>query len=128
MNRGYWLVGMAALGLVVMLGLAGVMGAWTLATAADAAQEGAPGATAPAAGNASDGYRTFGLALGAALAAGISIIGAGLAVGRVGSAAIGALAEKPEMMGRTIVFIGLAEGLGVLGFAIAVLLLLQIGK
>jgi V/A-type H+-transporting ATPase subunit K len=103
MNRGYWVMGMALLGLVVLLGLAGAMGVWSLAKAAEAGHEPGPAATAPASGVASDGYRTFGLALGAGLAAGLSIIGAGYAVARVGSAAIGALVEKPEMMGRTIV-------------------------
>ena len=97
------------------------MGVWSMAKAAEAGNEVGP---APAAGGL-DSYRTFGLALGAGFAAGLSIIGAGLAVGRVGSAAIGALAEKPEMMGRAIVFVGLAEGIGVLGFAIAVLLWLK---
>jgi V/A-type H+-transporting ATPase subunit K len=47
-------------------------------------------------------------------------------VAKVGSAALGAITEKPELMGRTVLFIGLAEGLAVLGFAIAILLWLKL--
>ncbi len=114
MNRGYRLMSMAWLVLAAMVIVTCVMGGWSLAKASGTE----PGPTA----TGQDSYRTFGLALGAGLAAGLSIIGAGLAIGRVGSAAIGALAEKPEMMGRAIVFVGLAEGIAVLGFAIAILL------
>jgi len=96
-------------------------------SAAFAAEPAAGEKAAPAAAAAQfDLYRVIGLSIGAALAAGISMVGAGIAIGRVGSAAIGALAEKPEMMGRTIVFIGLAEGLAIFGFVISILLLLKI--
>jgi len=47
-------------------------------------------------------------------------------VGRIGSAAVGALAEKPELLPKTILFVALAEGLAVLGFAIAMILLQKI--
>lgn len=68
-------------------------------------------------------YRTIGLGLAAALAVGLSILGAGYAVGRIGSAAIGAISEKPELLPRAILFVALGEGLAVLGFAVAMLLL-----
>ena len=68
-------------------------------------------------------YRTIGLAAAAALAVAVSILGAGYAVGRIGSAAVGALVEKPELLPRTILFVALAEGLAVLGFAFAMMLL-----
>jgi V/A-type H+-transporting ATPase subunit K len=71
-------------------------------------------------------YKTIGLAAAAAFAVGISILGAAYAVGRIGSAALGAAAEKPELLTRSIVFVALAEGLGVLGFAIAMMLLQKI--
>lgn len=70
--------------------------------------------------------RTVGLGLAAALAIGICTLGAGYAMARIGSAALGALAEKPELFTRCILFIALAEGLAVLGFAIAMLLLQKI--
>lgn len=61
--------------------------------------------------------------LGAALATGLSVLGAGYAVGIVGSAALGAIAEKPELFGRTLVFIGLAEGLAIYGLIVSILIL-----
>lgn len=71
-------------------------------------------------------YRTIGLGAAAAFAVAVSILGAGYAVGRIGSAAVGALTEKPELLPRTILFVALAEGLAVLGFAIAMMLLQRI--
>lgn len=71
-------------------------------------------------------YKTVGLGAAAAFAVAVSILGAGYAVGRIGSAAVGALAEKPELLPRTILFVALAEGLAVLGFAIAMMLLQKI--
>jgi V/A-type H+/Na+-transporting ATPase subunit K len=47
-------------------------------------------------------------------------------VGRIGAAALGAAAEKPELLIRSILFVALAEGLAVLGFAVAMLLLQKI--
>jgi V/A-type H+-transporting ATPase subunit K len=71
-------------------------------------------------------YRTVGLGAAAAFAVAVSILGAGYAVGRIGSAALGAAAEKPELLTRSILFVALAEGLAVLGFAIAMMLLQKI--
>ena len=71
-------------------------------------------------------YRTVGLGAAAALAVAVSILGAGYAVGRIGSAALGAAAEKPELLTRSILFVALAEGLAVLGFAIAMMLVQKI--
>ncbi len=59
----------------------------------------------------------------AAVATGASSIGAAYAVARVGSAAMGALAEKPELFGRLVIFIGLAEGIAIYGLIISVLIL-----
>lgn len=71
-------------------------------------------------------YRAVGLGAAAALSVGFSILGAGYAVGRIGSAAVGALVEKPELLPRTILFVALGEGLAVLGFAFAMMLLQKI--
>jgi len=71
-------------------------------------------------------WRAVGLGAAAAIAIGLSVLGAGYAVGRVGSAALGAAAEKPELLTRSILFVALAEGLAVLGFAIAMMLLQKI--
>ena len=70
-----------------------------------------------------DVYQTIGLGAAAAFAVGVSIIGAGYAVAKIGSAALGAAVEKPELLIRSLLFVALAEGLAVLGFAIAMMLI-----
>ena len=64
--------------------------------------------------------------LSAALATGASALGAAYAVARVGSAAVGALAEKPELLGRVLILVGLAEGIAIYGLIIAILILNQV--
>jgi V/A-type H+/Na+-transporting ATPase subunit K len=61
--------------------------------------------------------------LGAAIATGLAAIGAGIAVGVAGAAAIGAIAEKPELLGRTLIFVGLAEGIVIYGLIVSFLIL-----
>jgi V/A-type H+/Na+-transporting ATPase subunit K len=61
--------------------------------------------------------------IGAGLAVGLACIGSGYAVSRIGSAGIGAITEKPELMGKTLVFLGLAEGIAIYGLIIAVMIL-----
>ena len=62
----------------------------------------------------------------AALATGLSSLGAGIAVAGVGSAAIGALAEKPDLLGRALIMVGLAEGIAIYGLIISILILNRI--
>ena len=62
------------------------------------------------------------IAVAAAATMFFSVIGAGSAVGKVGAAALGAAAEKPEVLTKSILFVALAEGLCVLGFVIAIML------
>lgn len=68
-------------------------------------------------------YRMIGLGIAAAISVGLSVLGAGHAVGRIGSAAVGMIAEKPEMLPKAILFVALGEGLAILGFAFAMLLM-----
>jgi V/A-type H+/Na+-transporting ATPase subunit K len=65
--------------------------------------------------------------VGAALATGLSSLGAGFAVAKVGAAAVGALAEKPELFGRLLIFIGLAEGIAIYGLIVSILILNRLG-
>ncbi|MHA1214694.1 MAG: V-type ATP synthase subunit K [Candidatus Hodarchaeales archaeon] len=65
-----------------------------------------------------------GLGIGAGLAIGLAGLGAGLGLGTASSAAIGAISERPEVFGRTIIFVAFIEGIGVFGFVIAFLLYL----
>lgn len=61
--------------------------------------------------------------IGAAIAFGFGAIGAGIAIGNVGAAAMGAIAEKPEIASQALIFIALAEGLVVFGFITALMIL-----
>jgi len=61
--------------------------------------------------------------IGAAIAAGLASVGAAYAVAMVGSAAVGALTEKPELLGRLLILVGLAEGIAIYGLIVAVLIL-----
>ena len=89
---------------------------WSPVTAAEANPSGTP--LPPAALN-------WGF-VAAALATGLSSLGAGIAVAAVGSAAIGALAEKPELLGRALIMVGLAEGIAIYGLIISILILNRI--
>lgn len=61
--------------------------------------------------------------IGAAIAFGFGAIGAGIGIGNVGAAAMGAIAEKPEMAGQALIFVALAEGLVIFGFITALMIL-----
>ncbi len=63
----------------------------------------------------------------AALATGVSALGAAYAVAHVGSAAVGALAEKPELLGRVLILVGLAEGIAIYGLIVSILILNRLG-
>jgi V/A-type H+-transporting ATPase subunit K len=62
----------------------------------------------------------------AALSTGLAALAAGFAVARVGSAAVGAVAEKPELFGRVLVLVGLAEGIAIYGLIVSILILNRI--
>lgn len=65
-----------------------------------------------------------GLALiGIGLPTGLATIGAGIAVSSVGSASLAVITEKPEMFGRTLIYLGLAEGIAIYGLVVSILLL-----
>lgn len=61
--------------------------------------------------------------LGAAIAVTGSTIGAGIAVAYAGAAAMAAVSERPELFGRAMVIVGLAEGIAIYGLIIGVLLI-----
>ena len=69
----------------------------------------------------------MGLAIiGAGIPTGLSTIGAGIAVGPIGAASLAAITEKPETLGRTLIYLGLAEGIAIYGLVISILLLNRI--
>ncbi|WP_228000283.1 ATP synthase subunit C [Nocardia australiensis] len=61
--------------------------------------------------------------LGAAISVAGSSIGAAIAVSYTGAAALAALSERPELFGRAMVIVGLAEGIAIYGLIVAVILI-----
>ncbi len=104
--------GFNAFNFIIGFMAAGLMMVWlaspSAVLAAGAAQAGAV-----------DQYAT----LAAALSTGLASIGAGIAVGGSGAAAVGATAEKPESFGRSLIFVGLSEGIAIYGLMISFIIL-----
>ncbi len=65
----------------------------------------------------------FGKYIGAGLAIGLAALGAGIGIGSAGAAAIASAVEDPKSKTWGLVIVALAEGLAVLGFALAILIL-----
>jgi V/A-type H+-transporting ATPase subunit K len=69
----------------------------------------------------------MGLAIiGAGIPTALSTIGAGIAVGPIGAASLAAITEKPENLGRSLIYLGLAEGIAIYGLVVSILLLNRI--
>ena len=64
--------------------------------------------------------------LAAAIATGLACIGSGIAVAVVASSAVGAISENPSLLGKTIIFAGLAEGIAIYGLIISIMILNKI--
>ena len=71
---------------------------------------------------ASSGSNTTAL-LGAGIAVAGSTIGAGIAVAYTGAAALAAMSERPEVFGRAMVIVGLAEGIAIYGLIVAIIVI-----
>ena len=63
--------------------------------------------------------------IAAAIAVGLSCIAGGIAVGQIGTAAMGAMSENPELSGKALPYAGLAEGICLWGFLVALLILVM---
>lgn len=61
--------------------------------------------------------------IGAAIAVAGSSIGAGIAVAYTGAAALAAVSERPEIFGRAMVIVGLAEGIAIYGLIVAIIII-----
>lgn len=61
--------------------------------------------------------------LAAAIAIAGSSIGAAIAVAYTGAAALAAMSERPELFGRAMVIVGLAEGIAIYGLIVAIILI-----
>jgi V/A-type H+-transporting ATPase subunit K len=86
---------------------------------------GAERATAEAKGSVvkREPSETIAFAISVAVTTSMACFSAAYAVGKVGAAALGAVSERPEILGRTLIFVGLAEGIAIYGLIIAILLL-----
>lgn len=104
---------MKLMNLVLLLG-AGVLIVLAAETSSATAATLATSATHPYAGEA---------LMGAAIAVAGSSIGAAIAVAYTGSAALAAISERPELFGRAMVFVGLAEGIAIYGLVVAIILI-----
>jgi V/A-type H+-transporting ATPase subunit K len=80
----------------------------------------APLATAPDSGGTASDWPAL---LGAAIAVAGSSIGAAIAVAYTGAAALAAMSERPEIFGRAMVIVGLAEGIAIYGLIVAIILI-----
>lgn len=81
-------------------------------------------AAQPVAGEIKEVSIGMGLALlGIGLPTGLAAIGAAWAVSSVGSASLAVIVEKPELFGRTLIYLGLAEGIAIYGLVVSILLL-----
>ena len=112
--RGLAHVGLLNLPLLVGAVVVLVLARWAGPTSAETAT-----AAAGAAGTSASGAAL----IGAAIAVAGSSLGAAIAVAYTGSAALAAISERPELFGRAMVIVGLAEGFAIYGLIVAVILI-----
>jgi len=109
---------LAGINVAVMVGALVV-----LATALTGDPASATGLAAPAATAATPAGIGGSALIAAAIAVAGSSIGAAFAVAYTGSAALAAMSERPEIFGRAMVVVGLAEGIAIYGLIIAIILI-----
>jgi V/A-type H+-transporting ATPase subunit K len=83
----------------------------------------AASASAAATSAVSSSGSNTGALIGAAIAVASSTIAAGIAVAYTGAAALAAMSERPELFGRAMVVVGLAEGIAIYGLIIGIILI-----
>ena len=123
--------GRSGMYLLAGIGALLMVGAVALLIAALAADPAAAGTAA--AGTAAAGVKIAAAAagtsgnsaalLGAAIAVAGSTVGAGIAVAYAGAAALAVMSERPELFGRAMVIVGLAEGIAIYGLIIGIILI-----
>lgn len=65
--------------------------------------------------------------IAAALSTGLSCLGGGIAVASAASAALGALSEDQSILGKSLIYVGLAEGVCLYGLIISFMIIGQLG-
>lgn len=109
---GYVLAGVSVVVLVAAVALLAVVsGPAGISSAATLSAAGTSGGSGAAA------------LIGAAIAVAGSTIGAGIAVAYVGAAALAVMSERPELFGRSMVIVGLAEGIAIYGLIVGIILI-----
>jgi V/A-type H+/Na+-transporting ATPase subunit K len=109
-----------AVSMIILFALTVVGGVFFIVqTYAQESQHATVAAANPEQNNSSKVYGLF----AAAAAFGLGTLAAGYAIANVGSAAMGAMAEKPEIAGQALIFVALAEGLVVFSFITALMIL-----
>ncbi len=94
-----------------------------LALAANADPVTAQGSAAAVAADARRPTSNWAALLGASIAVAGSSIGAAIAVAYTGAAALATMSERPELFGRAMVIVGLAEGIAIYGLIVAIILI-----
>ncbi len=61
--------------------------------------------------------------IGIGLPTGFAAIAAGIAVGPIGAASLASISEKPEIFGRSLIYLGLAEGIAIYGLVVSIMLM-----
>lgn len=61
--------------------------------------------------------------IGVGLPTAVATFAAALAVGPIGAAALAVIAEKPDQFGRSLIYLGLAEGIAIYGLVLSILML-----
>lgn len=108
-----------AIGMNLLIFMAAQVGLLLLVMGDALAEEGEAAATASA--EVSMGMALALLAVG--LPTAVATVAAAYAVGTVGSSALAAISEKPELFGRTLIYLGLAEGIAIYGVVVTILML-----
>ena len=106
-----------ACNIVLFFGVTAVSAVLMFSGSAYAAEEAASTAASSATG--------FGY-LAAALSTGLSCVGGGIAVSAAASAALGAISEDSSILGKSLIFVGLAEGVCLYGLIISFMILGQL--
>lgn len=113
----------AALHVLVALDVALLLGALVVFALVANGGPAAAGPGAAAAAAATTTSSSWAALLGAAIAVAGSSIGAAIAVAYTGAAALAAMSERPELFGRAMVIVGLAEGIAIYGLIVAIILI-----
>ncbi len=117
MNRFFARSLVVSLGLIILIGVPAVL------LAAEGDGDKAKNTEEKEEGKITDPHTQQAIIIAIAGMVSAGCISAAYAVGRIGAAVMGAASEKPELVGRSIIYMGLAEGLAIYGLVVGILLL-----